>query len=95
CRAPGTYVSRNWCSGLYGRERNCATAEIRTSRRIKSIEQVQTPPKPLGWSGKYWTDEHADGTRTYRWRVRLLDLDQTTGKTTSKIDRVDYRIEWQ
>ncbi|MHC4201025.1 MAG: C25 family cysteine peptidase [Planctomycetota bacterium] len=95
CRAAGTYVSRNWCGGKYGRERNCTNAEIRTARRIKSIKQIQTPPKPLGWSGKYWTDEHADGTRTYRWRVRLLDLDQTTGKITSKTDRLDYRIEWQ
>ena len=95
CRGPGTYVSRNWCGGGYDVERNYVNAEIRTSRKIKSIKQAQNPPAPLGWGEKYWSDEHADGTRTYRWRVRLLDFDQATGKITKKIDRVDYRIEWQ
>ncbi|MDP6544614.1 MAG: C25 family cysteine peptidase [Phycisphaerae bacterium] len=95
CRGAGVYVSRNWCGGGYGIERHCVNAEIRTSRKIKSIKQIQSPPAPLGWNEKYWTDEHADGTRTYRWRVRLLDFNQTTGKITNKIDRVDYRIEWE
>jgi len=95
CRGLGTYVSRNWCGGGYGVERNCANAEIRTPRTIKSIEQAQSPPRPLGWTGKYWVDEHADRTRTYRWRVRLLDFNQTTGKITNKIDRLDYHIEWE
>ncbi len=95
CRGAGTYVSRNWCGGGYGIERHCINAEIRTKRKIKSITQVQSPPEPLGWNQKYWADEHADGTRTYRWRVRLLDFDQTTGKITSKANRLDYRIEWE
>jgi hypothetical protein len=95
CRGPGVYVSRNWFGGGYGIERHCVNAEIRTSRKIKSIKQIQSPPKPLGWNEKLWSDEHADGTRTYSWPVRLLDFDQTTGKVTNKIDRVDYRIEWE
>jgi len=95
CRGAGTYVSRNWCGGGYDIERHCINAEIRTSRKIKSIKQIQSPPAPLGWGEKYWVDEHADGGRTYRWRVRLLDFDQTTGKITNKIDRIDYRIEWE
>jgi hypothetical protein len=94
-RGAGVYVSRNWCGGGYDIERHCINAEIRTSRKIKSIKQVQNPPTPLGWNEKYWTDEHADGSRTYRWRVRLLDFDQTTGKITNRTNRLDYRIEWE
>ena len=94
-RGAGMYVSRNWCGGGYDIERHCINAEIRTARKIKSIKQVQSPPEPLGWNEKYWVDEHADGTRTYRWRVRLLDFDQTTGKITNKTDHLDYRIEWR
>jgi hypothetical protein len=40
-------------------------------------------------------DEHADGTRTYRWRVRLVDFDQPKGTILSKVDRLDYRIVFE
>jgi hypothetical protein len=93
-RGAGTYVSRNWCSGGYGRERHCMNARIRTARKIKSITQMQQPPEPLGWFGKYWVDEHTDGTRTYYWRVRLLDLNQEVGEVVNQVDHLDYRIEW-
>lgn len=63
--------------------------------RLKRIEQVQSPPKPLGWTGKYVVDEHADGTRTYRWRVRLVDFDQPKGTILSQVDRLDYRIVFE
>ena len=56
---------------------------------------MQSPPKPLGWRGKLFVDEHADGTRTYRWRVQLIDFDQIKGKILAKVARIDYRIEWQ
>lgn len=93
-RGAGTYVSRNWTGAGYGRERHCMNAWIRTDRTIKSIKQVQQPPEPLGWFDKYWVDEHSDGTRTYAWRVRLLDLNQETGEVVNKVDHLDYRIEW-
>lgn len=93
-RGAGTYVSRNWIGAGYGRERHCMNAQIRTDRKIKSIKQVQQPPEPLGWCEKYWVDEHVDGTRTYQWRVRLLDLNQETGEVVNKVDHLDYRIEW-
>ena len=95
CRGAGTYALRHWCGRQYDKEVTCYTAEIRTARRIKAIRQVQSPPKPLGWSGTYHVDEHADGTRSYRWRVQLIDFDQIKGKIVSKVDRLDYRIEWQ
>ena len=95
CRGAGTYALRHWCGQGYDREVTCLNAEIRTKRRIRRIEQVQSPPKPLGWRGKHFVDEHADGTRTYRWRVQLIDFDQIKGKILAKVARIDYRIEWQ
>jgi len=96
CRGAGTYAVRYWCGEQYDKEELHVNAGLRTSRKVKAITQVGTPPKPLGWYGKYWVDENP-GTdeRTYRWRVRLLDFDQTTGKTVNKIDRIEYRIEWE
>jgi hypothetical protein len=86
---------RRWCREQYDREETYCNAEIRTDRQIESLTQVRNPVEPLGWKDKYWVDEHADGTRTYRWRVRLIDFDQTTGEIISKIDRLDYRIKWK
>lgn len=40
-------------------------------------------------------DENPDGSRTYRWRVRLADFDQKTGVILSKLDRIDYHIEFE
>ncbi len=94
-RGPGTYALRSWCSEGYDRETTCYNAAIRTTGRIKTIKQVQSPTKPLGWSGKYTTDENPDGTRTYRWRIQLADFDQKTGKITSKVDKLEYKIEWE
>ncbi|HUS91531.1 MAG TPA: hypothetical protein VM695_06750, partial [Phycisphaerae bacterium] len=94
CRGAGTYALRHWCGEQYDREVTCYTAEVRTPRRVKAIHQVQSPPAPLGWTGHYYVDEHADGTRSYRWRVQLIDFDQIHGKITAQVDRLDYRIEW-
>ena len=93
-RGAGTYPIRSWCSEQYDREETYADAEFTTSRKIKSITQVQTPPAPLGWNGKHTIDENPDGTRTYHWRVRLADFDQKTGTIKNQINRIDYQIEF-
>jgi hypothetical protein len=31
-------------------------------------------------------------SRTYPWRVRLVDFDQPKGTITNKVDRLDYRV---
>ena len=93
-RGAGTYPHRYWCGEQYDREETFANAELTTTRKVKSITQVQQPPQPLGWTGKHTVDENLDGSRTYRWRVRLIDFDQKTGEIISKLDRFDYRIEF-
>lgn len=94
-RGAGTYPHRYWCREQYDREETFANAELTTRRKVKSITQVQEPPQPLGWTGKHTVDENLDGTRTYRWRVRLADFNQQSGKIISKRDRFDYRVEFE
>jgi len=94
-RGAGTYARRTWCSEDYDREETYVTAEFATRRRIAKIEQVQKPPAPLGWSGLFHVDEHADGSRAYRWAVRLVDFDQVKGRIVNTVDRLDYRVSYE
>lgn len=91
-RGAGTYAHRHWIGAQYDQEETYVNASFRTAEKVARIEQVQTPPKPLGWSAKHAVDEHADGTRTYMWRVRLIDFDQPAGKIRAHVGRLDYRI---
>ena len=94
-RGPGTYALRSWCGEGYDREETYMTAEFTSRRPVARIEQVQQPPSPLGWKGAYYTDENADGSRTYRWAVRVADFDQPTGRIINAIDRLDYRVAYE
>ena len=94
-RGAGTYARRTWCGEEYDKEEVYVTAEFTTRRRVARIEQVQKPPAPLGWNGSYYVDEHADGSRTYRWSVRLADFDQIKGAIINAVERLDYRITYQ
>ena len=71
------------------------TAEFTTRRRVVKIEQVQKVPAPLGWTGSYYVDEHADGSRTYRWAVRMADFDQLKGNIINAVEHLDYRIVYE
>ena len=93
-RAPGIYIRAQWCGEQYDREEIYADVAYTTRRTVKSIRQETALPKPLGWDGKHYVDENADGTRTCRWRIRMADFDQIQGKIRSKADRIDYRLEY-
>lgn len=95
-RGAGAWPTRGWVYGEdYDKEETYVWASIRTDRKLKAIRQVQDPPKPLGWTGKYVVDENADGTRTYLWRVRVVDFDQKAGRIISEVDRLDYRLTFE
>jgi hypothetical protein len=94
-RGTGTYPHRTWCREGYDSEETYTNAELTTTRKVKSINQIQDLSKPLGWTGKHTVDENSDGSRTYRWRVRLIDFDQKSGKIINQLKRVDYRIEFE
>jgi len=94
-RGAGTWPNRHWIGAGYDAEETYVWATIRTDRKVKGIRQVQSPAKPLGWTGKFVVDENADGTRTYMWRVRLVDFDQQKGTITAKVDRLDYEVTFE
>ncbi len=94
-RGAGSWPDRHWLEAGYDAEETYVWATLRTNRKVKSIKQVQSPAKPLGWMGKFVVDENADGTRTYMWRVRLVDFDQTKGTITAKADRLDYKVTFE
>lgn len=94
-RGAGTYPRCSWASEGYDKEEVFVTAEFTTRRRVAKIEQVQNPPAPLGWNGAYYADQHADGSCTYRWSVRLADFNQEKGTITNKVERLEYRITYQ
>lgn len=93
-RGAGTYARRSWCEEGYDKEDMYATAEFTTRRHVSKIEQVQQPPAPLGWNGSYYVDEHADGSRSYRWSVRLADFDQVKGVMINAVNQLEYRISY-
>jgi len=92
-RAPGIYIRANWCSDEYDREEVYTDVAFTTKRKVTSINQETKLPRPLGWRDKYYVDENADGTRTYRWRIRMADFDQIKGVIRAKADRIEYRLE--
>ena len=94
-RGAGIYARRSWSGEQYDREEVYLTAEFTTRRRVAKIEQLQKLPAPLGWNGSYYTDEHADGSRTYRWSVRMADFDQMKGSITNAVGQLDYQISYQ
>ncbi len=66
--------------------------EARTRRKFNSVEQLTETPANLGWTGKCYVDEHADGSRSLYWRVRLLDADMTSGKINKQLDQLKFRL---
>jgi hypothetical protein len=68
------------------------TAEVRTAEKVIGVEQMDEVPKPLGWSGKFWINEHRDGTRSVFWRVKPVDVDIFSGKIISQLQQVRYRL---
>lgn len=93
-RGSGAYSTSTWnhkmgrnVEGVY------VNAEFTTRKKVESITQTQSLPEPLGWNGQYTVDENPDGSRTYRWRVRLVDFDQVSGTIINEVERVDFRIQ--
>lgn len=93
-RGPGVGVDRRW-DGKHRRDKEelFFLAAFRTRRKILGLEQIGSPPSPLGWTGRYFIDEHPDGSRTLLFRVKFLQFDMTTGRIEKKIDSVSFRLK--
>jgi hypothetical protein len=92
-RALGIGIDSTWFGP---RKRNADravfTAEVRTKRRIDKVEAIGNPEGTLGFDGRFFVDEHDDGTRSIYWRVRLVDFDMEAGEIVAQRSRAEYRL---
>ena len=106
--APGALVQRQWIA-RYDREWPYYYVRINTDKYVHEVLPITPVPAGLGYVGasmslrgefsgsagnKFHLDEHADGTRTLMWRVRLLDYDYETGAIKSQFHKQTYNISW-
>jgi hypothetical protein len=94
-RGSGTFPESRWFAGEYNLEDLWVAAEFRTSRHVARIRQVRKVPSPLGWTGRFFIDEHDNNTRSVRWLVKLIDVDQVKGEVKKKLDYLDYRVRYK
>ncbi len=93
-RGAGVGVDRHWDPRHHRDQEDLYfLAAYRTRRKIKGFTQLGSPPPPLGWTGRYFIDRHADGSRTLLWRVKFLQFDMATGRIEKKIDSFSFRIK--
>lgn len=69
--------------------------EFRSDKKIKEMNLLDSPEAPLGWSGVWQTDRNRDGTYTHRFGVRMLDLDQETGKILGSVEQLDFSVTFE
>ena len=88
--APKTY----W-SGRYDNEDLYYTVGLSVPGDVPtdSLTELNPMPQPLGWRGGHYVDAHQDGTKTIRWRVRLIDYDMQTGEMNQQLDESVFRLE--
>jgi hypothetical protein len=93
-RAPGVGVECRW-DGEHGRnaEELVFTAEVRTKRAVTGLEAIDPPAAPLGWDGRHFIDEHADGSRSVFLRVRMLDHVPESGEIRAQLDKLKLRLK--
>jgi hypothetical protein len=93
-RAPGVGVEARW-DGEHGRnaEELVFTAEVRTTKAVAGLEAIDPPAAPLGWDGRHFVDEHADGSRSILFRVRMLDYVPESGELTAQLKRLKLSVK--
>ncbi len=57
-----------------------------------ALTELTSFNQPLGWRGGHYIDHHQDGTKTVRWRVRLLDYDMSTGVLIDEVPNITYQL---
>ena len=93
-RGAGVGVDRHWDPKHHRDQEDLYfLASYKTRRKVSGLVQLGSPPPPLGWTGKFFLDEHPDGARTLLWRVKFLQFDMATGRIEEKIDSMSIRIK--
>ena len=57
-----------------------------------TLTEMDAMAEPLGWRGSHYLDIHQDGSRTLRWRVRLLDYNMQTGEILGQLDTARFEL---
>jgi len=93
-RGSGVGVDGSWDAEHHrNRDDLVFTAEVRTRRKVQGLVALSPPPAPLGWDGKWSVDEHADGTRSIYFGVRLIDFDMDAGEVRQQVEQLKFRLE--
>ena len=93
-RGAGVGVESSWdAANRRNHEVLVYTAEVRTERAVTGLTALDQPAAPTGWDGRYFVDEHPDGTRSVYFRVQLVDFDMSTGKVREKLERLRLRLQ--
>lgn len=94
-RGAGAYSLSSWGPEERDVEIAMVKAEFRSDRKIKTISQLGTPMKPLGWTGVWHTTRNRDGTYTHRFGVRMIDFDQEKGVILQSVDKLDFSVTFE
>ena len=93
-RGAGLVTDSWWHGGeLRNDEASWLTVEAQVGRKLVVVEAVGEVPAPLGWTGKFFLDAHADGTRSVWWRCRLIDFDMRTGEVGAEVESLSFRLK--
>ncbi len=94
-RGAGAYSLCHWGPDERDVEIPMVMGEFRSDRKIKEMSLLDTPAPPLGWSGVWHSDRNRDGTYTHRFGVRMLDLNQETGKVLESVNQLDFAVTFE
>jgi hypothetical protein len=88
----GLGTESSWCGDRYDVDDLLMTVEVRSKARYTRVEPFEKATPPLGWTGSFAVDEHADGTRSVYWRCRFINFDMTTGHVRSQVGKLGFRL---
>jgi|FLOH01.1.fsa_nt_gi hypothetical protein len=92
-RGAGVGVENTWHGAdKRNEEQLLFHVKANTRKKYDNIEVIGKVPDGLGWTGTCYVDEHADGSRSLYWRVRLIDADKTTGEVRAQVEQLDFRL---
>jgi hypothetical protein len=86
-------IPRTYWSGSYDSEDMYFGVQQPLAEAPSTVQETGEQPSPLGWGGVSHIDEHADGTVSAMWRVRLLDFDEQTGEISADQDAFVYELD--
>jgi len=90
--APGA-IPRVYWAGSYDNQDMYFGVQLHLDEAPVSIEELSEAPSPLGLGGGLHIDEHADGSASAMWRVRLLDFDEHTGEIRAEQSEFVYAVD--